>query len=187
MIKRQYYPYLALIVAFLLWALFKPKAEKIVTPDHQPSSIAEQAASEHYDQTGFNDYRVYAEKMTNYPEAQITLFEQPKVIVYSLNPETKHITTWQLTSDKGTLENKHKLLLSGAVLVENLSKDQIVQTMSTESATLMLDSKEISTKQTVTWTGPQVQQQGTGMWASMKTEEMKLFSNIKAVYLNETN
>ena len=108
------------------------------------------------------------------------------MIVYTKDKKTDVITTWQLTSKTGTLTEKYNLLLSGDVLVENLSKDQLVQTMSTAQATLQLDSKEISSDQKVTWTGPQVKQEGVGFWASMVTEEMKLNSNIKAVYLNES-
>jgi len=184
--KRKSIPFIALLLAFIVWIYVKPDAEFPSLPDHHPSYIADDVQSNHYDEFGFNDYRVFAEKMTNYPENDITLFEYPKVIFYTKNKDSDVVTTWQLTSKEGTLTEKYSLLLTGDVLIENLSKDQLVQTMSTAKVTVQLDTKEINSDQKVTWTGPQVKQEGVGLWASMVTEEMKLNSNIKAVYLNES-
>ncbi|WP_025565160.1 LPS export ABC transporter periplasmic protein LptC [Psychromonas sp. SP041] len=183
--KRQSIPFIALLIAFIAWIYVKPDVEFPSLPDHHPSYIADDVKSHHYDEFGFNDYRVFAEKMTNYPETDTTFFENPKIIFYTKDKNSDSVTTWQLTSVEGTLTEKYNLLLSGDVLVENLSKDQLVQTMSTAQATVQLDSKEITSSKKVTWTGPQVKQEGVGLWASMVTEEMKLNSNIKAVYLNE--
>lgn len=184
--KRQSIPFIALIVAFVFWVYIKPETEAPSLPEHHPSYIADDVTSQHYDPLGFNDYRVFADKMTNYSEDESTHFESPKVVVYNKNIQTGVVSTWQLTSLKGTLTDKYKLVLSGKVLIENLSKDQIVQTMSTDEATVMLDSKIITTPLQVDWTGPQMRQQGVGMWASMETEEMTLNSNTKAVYFNES-
>jgi len=184
--KRQSIPFIALLIAFVLWTYLKTDVESPALPEHHPSYIADDVQSNHYDQLGFNDYRVFADKATNYPEKNITLFEKPKVVFYNKDEQTGVITIWQLTSLQGTLQEKNNLLLSGDVLIENLSKDQIVQTMATQEATVMLDSKEITSDLKVIWTGPEMRQEGVGLWASMVKEEMKLNSNIKAVYLNES-
>ena len=184
--KRQYILFIALTAAFILWVYVKPEIKVPATPEHTPSYIADDVISNHYDLNGFNDYRLIADKMTNFAEDDSTLFENPKVLIYSENKETKVKTIWQLTSKQGILYQQQKLLLSGDVLVENLTKDQLVQTMATEQATLMLGIKEITSDLEVVWTGPQMRQQGVGMWASLITEEMKLNSNIKAIYLNES-
>ena len=183
--KRRTIPYLALLVTFLLWVYFKPEVDPPSLPKHHPSYIADDVLSNHYDQFGFNDYRIFADKMESYPEKEISLFELPKVIFNTKDEITDVITTWQLTSDKGILKQKDTLLLSGNVLIENLSKDQLIQTMVTNKATITLDKKEITSKSKVTWRGPQIQQEGVGMWISMVTKEMTLNSNIKAIYLNE--
>ena len=183
--KRQIIPFIALLASFLLWLYLKPEVERPTLPEHHPSYIADDVLSNHYDQSGFNDYRFIANKMTNYPEDEITLFEYPKVVIYQKDKKTEDVTIWQLTSQTGTLHKKNKLLLSGDVLIENLSKDQFVQTMQTEKATVMLDTKEITSESKVSWAGPQMRQEGVGMWVSMITEEMKLNSNIKAIYLND--
>ena len=184
--KRKSIPFVALFVAFIVWVYVKPESEFPSLPDHHPSYIADDVKSEHYDEFGFNDYRVFANKMTNYPEDDTTFFEQPKIIFYTKEKDSGVVTTWQLTSKKGTLTEKYNLLLSGDVLIENLSKDQLVQTMSTAEAIVKLDIKEVTSDKKVTWTGPQLRQEGVGLWASLLTEEMKLNSNIKAVYLNES-
>jgi lipopolysaccharide export system protein LptC len=124
--------------------------------------------------------------MTNFPEDDITLFEKPKIIFYNKDKKTGEVSVWQLTSLEGKLKEKYNLLLSGDVLVENLNKNEAIQTMSTEEATVMLDSKVITSEKEVIWTGPTLRQEGIGLWASMVTEEMKLNSNTKAVYLNES-
>lgn len=183
--KRQSIPFIGLLIAFTLWVYFKPEVELPSLPDHHPSYIADNVRSDHYDEFGFNDYRVFADKTTNYPEHDITEFVQPKVIVYNKNEDTGMISVWQLTSLTGTLKEKNNLLLSGDVLVKNLSKDQIVQTMSTPEATVMLDTKIITSDEKVIWTGPQIRQEGVGLWMSMVDEEMKINSNIKSVYSNE--
>ncbi|MDA7747010.1 LPS export ABC transporter periplasmic protein LptC [Psychromonas sp.] len=183
--KRQSIPFLALLIGFLLWLYVKPENQVPALPDHHPSYIANEVLSNHYDEFGFNDYRISAKKVTNYPEDDLTLFEQPKILIYIKDETTKTISIWQLTSETGTLKEQKKLLLAGNVLINNLSKDQVVQTMYTEKAMLILDSKEMSSEEKVIWTGPQIRQEGVGMWASMITKEMTLNSNIEAIYFNE--
>jgi lipopolysaccharide export system protein LptC len=183
--KRQIIPFVALLAAFFLWVYIIPQIQTPAFIEHHPSYIADDVKSNHYDETGFNDYRIYADKMTSYPEDDIAIFEAPNITVFIKDKQTQAITVWKFSSVTGTLEKKNKLLLSDDVLIENLSKDQLVQKMLTNKAIIMLDHKEITSELKVTWTGPQVQQEGVGMWASMVTKEMKLYSNIKAVYLNE--
>jgi len=183
--KRQLIPFVALLAAFVIWVYIMPKMHTPSFTEHRPTYIANEIQSNHYDATGFNDYKIFAQKMTSYPEDDITLFEGPKVIVQTKDKQTGELTLWQLTSATGTLENKNTLLLSENVLIENLSKNELVQEMKTNKALVKLDIKEITTQSKVTWTGPQIQQEGVGMWVSMITEEMQLKSNTKAVYLNE--
>jgi len=183
--KRQSIPFIVLFIACAVWVYFSTDTEYPALPDHHPSYIADDLQSNHYDQTGFNDYRVFADKATNFPEDDTTLFEHPKVVIYHKDKETSVVSIWQLTSIKGTLKEKSNLLLSGNVLIKNITEDQMVQTMSTAQATIMLDTKVITSDLKVTWTGPQLKHEGVGMWASIEAEEMKLNSNIKAVYFNE--
>ena len=183
--KRQIIPFITLLAAFVLWTYIDPKIQSPTFTAHKPTYVAENVVSQHYDNLGFNDYQIVAEKMVSYPEDGITTFKLPKVIIYTQDQATGELTTWQLTSATGTLENKNKLLLSDNVLVENLTQNQLVQKMITTKAIVMLDDKEIISKSKVTWTGPQMRQEGVDMWISLATKEMKLNSKIKAVYLNE--
>jgi len=184
--KRQIIPFIALLTTFVLWIYIIPKVQTPSFIEHHPSYIADNVLSNHYDDSGFNDYRIVADKMTSYPDDDITLFESPRVIIYVKEAETDIVTVWQLSSTKGTLQNKSILLLSDDVMIENLTKNQLIQKMFTDKAIVMLDKKEIISESKVTWEGPQIKQQGVGMWVSMVTDEMKLHSNIKAVYLNES-
>lgn len=183
--KRQSIPFILLLLAFLLWLFFKPETKLPVSPKQQLNYIAYNVSSIHFDEEGKIAHKLFADKATSFAEKDITLFENPKVIVYIENKETNGTTIWQINSKDGILYQQKKLILSKDVRVNNLSLDQLVQSMETEELTILLDKKEISSDLLVTWQGPQMQQQGIGMWASLITEELIVKDKIKAVYLNE--
>ena len=183
--KRQSIPFFLLLATFLIWFFFKQEAVLPSLPIHHPSYIATGINSTHFNKTGFLDYKIFADKATNFNEDELTNFQKPEVIIYTYDDQTDTTTTWQITSELGALYRQNKLVLSKNVLVKNLSLDQLVQTMKTEQLTLFLDKKEFSSDLLVTWEGPQIHQQGVGMWASLVTEEVIIKNKIKAVYINE--
>ncbi|ABM04593.1 hypothetical protein DUF1239 [Psychromonas ingrahamii 37] len=183
--KRQSIPFVLLLAALLIWLFFKQEAVLPSLSVHHPSYIATDINSTHFNKTGFLDYKIFADKATNFNEDELTNFKKPKVIVYTHNDQTDTTTIWQITSAVGALYQQDKLVLSKNVLVKNLSLDQLVQTIKTEQLTLFLDKKELSSDLLVTLEGPQIHQQGVGMWASLVTEEVIIKDQIKAVYFNE--
>jgi lipopolysaccharide export system protein LptC len=183
--KRQIVPFLLLLMVFLLWLYLKPEAILPKEPKHQLNYIAYNASNIHFDETGKISYKIFSEKTTGFAEKDITIFENLKLIVYVANEKNSEPTVWQLTSDNGLLYKQNRLVLSKNVWLENLSQDQLVQTMTTDKLTVLLDKKEINSDRLVTWQGPQMRQQGVGMWASLVTEELIVKDKIKAVYLNE--
>ena len=183
--KRQNIPFILLLLVFLLWLYFKPETISPEQPKHQLSYVAYDASNIHFDETGKIAHKIFSKKTTSFAENDITVFEKPKVIVYIENKESNKATVWQISSDHGTLYQQNKFVLSKNVWIKNLSLDQLIQTMTTEKLTILLDQKEISSDLLVTWQGPQMQQQGVGMWASLVTEELIVKDKIKAVYLNE--
>lgn len=185
--KRQVIPFTLLLCAFLLWLYLKPEKVQPVQPLHQPNYIAYNLHNTHYDINGNITHKIFAEKTTSFVEKEITHFENPKLIVYSDYEKNNKPIVWQMSSLQGTLYKKNKLVLSNNVSVKNLTKDQLIQSMETTELTLLLDTKEITTESLVTWKGPQMQQQGIGMWASLSSEELIIKDQIKAVYLNESN
>lgn len=185
--KRQVIPFALLLCAFLLWLYFDPEKAQPEAPLHQPNYIAYHLHNIHYDINGNVTHKIFAEKTTSFAEKEITHFEKPKLIVYSNYEKNDKPMIWQISSLQGTLYKKDKLVLSKDVSIKNLTKDQLIQSMETEQLTLLLDTKEITTESLVTWKGPQMQQQGIGMWASLSNEELIIKDQIKAVYLNESN
>lgn len=185
MTKRQAAPYGLLLITLLIWVYLKPQEEPVVLAEHHPSYIAYNLNNTHFDETGKITHQTYATKATNYSEKDITLFENPKVIFYISNDQDASITTWQITAEKGILSGENTLLLSDDVWLRNLSLDQLVQTMNTEQLTVLLNEKELTSKLLVHWQGPQMRQQGVGMWASLVSEELIVKKHIKAIYLNE--
>ena len=183
--KRQSIPFIILLLVFLVWLYFKPETKSPEQPKHQLSYIAYNISNIHFDETGKVAHKIFSDKTTNFADEDITIFENPKVIVYIANKKNSDTTVWQITSEDGILYKQNKLVLSKNVWLKNLSLDQLIQSMATEKLTILLDQKEISSDQLVTWEGPQMQQQGVGMWASFVTEELIVKDKIKAVYLNE--
>ena len=183
--KRQSIPFVLLLATFLIWLFFKQETVLPSLAVHHPSYIATDVNSTHFDKTGFLDHKLFADKATNFNEDELTNFKKPKLIVYTYDEQKDTTTIWQMTSEDGALYQQNKLVLSKNVLVENLSLDQLVQTIKTEELTLFLDKKEFSSDLLVTWEGPQIHQQGVGMWASLVTEEVIIKDQIKAIYLNE--
>ena len=184
MTKRQITPFLLLLFTFLIWLYFKPETITVVEKKHQLNYIAYSARNTHFDKEGAISYKIFSDKTTGLTEGEITNFEAPKVVV---NVKNKNNTTsvWELTSKRGYLYKQNKLILLGDVQVKNLSKDQLIQSMTTDKLTLFLKTKEISTNRPVYWQGPQMKQQGIGLWGSLVTEELIVKDKIKAVYLNE--
>lgn len=185
--KRQGIPFVILLVAFLLWLYFKPQNILTERDKHQPNYIAFNISNTHFNEMGVITHQVFSDKTVSLSEDDVTLFQNPRVIVYTANAQTDVSTVWQISSKDGILYGQNKLILLTDVWVKNLSLDQLVQTMTTQKLTLLLDQKEISSDLLVTWTGPQMQQQGTGMWGSLATQELIVKDKIKAVYFNEKN
>jgi lipopolysaccharide export system protein LptC len=183
--KRQSIPFLVLLLAFLLWLYLKPQSDTIAPPQYQLNYIVNGASNTHFDDTGEMEYKISATKTTGLSDEDITLFEQPQLTVYIKNKNTDNASVWQISSEKGILSKQSELLLSDNVLVKNLTEDQLIQTMETEKLTILLNTKELKNDQLVTWKGPQMEQQGIGMWGSLITEELIIKDQIKAVYFNE--
>ncbi len=183
--KRQSIPFISLLLVFLLWLYIKPETDSPEQPKAQLNYIAYDVSNIHFDETGAIGHKIFSDKATSFASKDMTVFEHPKLIVYIKNETGSEPTVWQISSENGTLYRQSKLVLTKNVWLKNLSLDQLVQTMNTEELTIFLDKKEISSELLVTWQGPQMQQQGVGMWASLISEELIVKDKIKAVYLNE--
>jgi lipopolysaccharide export system protein LptC len=183
--KRKMIPYAVVFITLLVWIYFKPETVLPATPKHYPSYIGYHVKNVHFDEFGNISHKMFSEKVTSYVEQNKTYFVNPRAVIYTLNKDTEKITTWQITASDGVLYDQNKLILTGDVLINNLTKDQLVQTMETQSLTMMLDIKELETDDPVHWTGPQMEEEGIGMWASFATEELIVKDKIKAVYYNK--
>ena len=183
--KRKQIPFVLVFFALLFWVYLKPEKELPETPAFQPSYIGYDVHNDHFDEFGRMSYKVFADKATNYAEQDKTDFEKPRILMFNLDEKTQKISTWQITSNEGVLFGSEKLIFKGNVIIDNLTKDQLVQTMKTEELTAMLAKNEVMTDLPVQWTGPQMKQSGIGMWASFDTEELIVKEKINAVYFNE--
>ena len=183
--KRKQLPFVLVFIALLFWVYLKPEKELPETPAYHPSYIGYNVQNDHFNELGEMSYKVFADKATNYAEQDKTNFVQPRILMFHIDKKTKKISQWQITSEEGVLWGSNKVILKGNVIIDNLTKDQLVQTMKTEQLTAMLDKNEVMTDLPVQWTGPQMKQSGIGMWASFDTEELIVKEKINAVYFNE--
>lgn len=186
MSKRKIIPYALLLITFLVWLHLTPKEVLTALPEHHPSFIVHHLDSTHFDETGAIAYKITATKSTHFSNKKNTLLTNPSITFYSTQEHDDKPSVWELSAEIGILSGTHKLVLSDNVWLRNLSQDQSVQTMQTEELNILLQEKEISSDLLVLWEGPQMKQQGIGMWASLVNEELIVNKQIEAVYLNET-
>lgn len=172
-----------LLSLFVLYLKFGKIQRKVTT--YLPSYIGYNVTNNHFDENGFMAYRISAVKVTSYRQKNQTDFIDPKLILYSVDKKTNKKIQWNITSEKGILYQSNKLILTGKVLIENVTKNEVIQTMKTEQLTALLDKKQVMTDLPVQWTGPQMEESGIGMWASFITEELIVKNKINAVYFNE--
>ena len=185
---RQLIPVVLLVITFFIWSLFTPPEISGDKTKYLPSYVATNVKNVSFDDEGDINYIIFSKKVTKSSTYNSIKLIDPVAVVYLKNGENEPRSAWEISSKEGEISNGSigkKLLLSAGVEVENLTKDQLIQTMETNNLTFLIDKKELSTDEMITWKGPQMTQTGVGMWASLVTEEFKVKNKIEAVYLNE--
>ncbi len=179
---------LAILVLFIVslasWRYFQSSDIEVFSPSStDPEFTATKLKSVNYNPLGEIDYKIYAGKMVHFKERLVTKFEKPVLLVY----RNQGKTIWQVTGKQGTLFDKDIFKLKNAVTITNLTNDQTIRLIKTEYLELDLNKNEISNNEFVEMFGPQLTQQGIGLFGQLDTEEISILSEIKATYLNEQN
>lgn len=183
--KRQAIPFVLLFITFLIWLYLKPELLNTAEEETRPTFIAHKIENNHFNEDGFLDIKFAATQMIDIEKNKHIKFNDPKIDIFIKDKATDKISLWRITSLDGKLFDSNKLILTNDVLIENLTKDQLVQKLTTIEMTFLLNEKELYSDKLVNLEGPQMTQEGVGMWGSLNTEELIFKNKIKAVYLNE--
>ena len=94
--KRQSIPFLILLCVFLLWLYLKPEKNVAELLEHHPNFIAYKVSNTHFDQMGEVSHEIFSDKATSFSEKDITVFEKPRLVVYTQNSAFCHVSSLDL-------------------------------------------------------------------------------------------
>lgn len=134
--------------------------------------------------TGFNaegkwNSRIYATRITHYPDQDTSKLETPKMISRSSNP-----LTWIITADHGISQHGLKTIyLTDNVVVERIhDANGKTLTFKTTALTTYPQQKLAKTDRPVTIIQPGSTVQATGLTADMNTGDIHLLSSVRGTY-----
>ena len=125
---------------------------------------------------GRKEWELEADSAQYFKSDNLTVFENVKVIFYSQNG-----MNYILEGKKGRLRNDTKDIdVFGDVVVTSTDNYQL----KTESLNYIAGIRQISTKDRVVFTGPDIRIEGTGFLADMITERVSVLADVRTVLKN---
>ena len=122
---------------------------------------------------GREEWEVEADSALYFKADNITVFENVKVIFYSKNG-----ISYTLVGKKGRLKNDTKDMdVAGDVVVTSADGYEL----RTDSLRYTAGMKQISTKDRVVFTGPNMKIEGVGFLADMLTERVSVLADVRTV------
>lgn len=122
---------------------------------------------------GRTEWELEADSAQYFKNDNLTVFENVKVVFYSQNG-----VNYTLTGMEGKLRNDSKDMdIVGNVVVTSTDNYQL----KTDSLKYIAGVKQISTKDKVFFTGPNISIEGVGFLADMITERVYISANVRTV------
>lgn len=122
---------------------------------------------------GRKDWELEAASAQYFKDDNLTVFENVKVVFYSQKG-----VNYTLTGREGRLRNDTKDMdIVGNVVVTSTDNYQL----KTDSLNYMAGIRQISTKDKVFFTGPNINIEGVGFLADMITERASVLANVRTV------
>lgn len=169
-------------VSLGVWQFFnQTETQKAERDPSQAYFVADKIKGAVFTLEGKIDYRVFASQMHHYQQEVKTVFTKPVVLLFRNEDKTQ----WQITGDTGTLFDQHTFELSNNVTITNLTNDQHIKLITTDTLTLDLIKSEIHSDALVNFYGDQMRQQGTGLFGQLSGKTISLLNKVTATYLNE--
>lgn len=134
--------------------------------------------SRRYDTDGSLADTFYAATSAHYPEGDLTVFSQPRLLVSTDK-------SWVLTANEGVLQgNQQALNLSGDILIrpQDVSDDWQLET---SAMTYHIDRQLAESDQPVLITSDHTRMSGTGMLFDTQRQRLELHSKVSTHYAPE--
>ena len=141
----------------------------------EPDYYGEVLFSRRYEKDGSLADTFYAAKSEHFPEGDLTVFSEPRLLVSSKDD-------WVLTADEGVMRgNEQALKLSGNILIRPLDSSDPMR-LETSRLTYHIDDKIAETDELVTMTGENSRMTGTGMMFDATRQRLELKTGVRTTY-----
>ena len=168
---------------YYLYYEYTQNDSQIITDQQVPVFTGRNTSNNNYDESGVRNYQINAKALERFAKTGETNFTTPHLFVFK-DGETKE---WEIISDVGVLNKKHELYLSGNVIVKNLLPEAAFETMTTDSLTIELTTKDFMTEDVVNLVGPTFETTGVGMKGNFTSQQTTLLKNVQGIYEAFTN
>lgn len=150
-----------------------------IVPDQQvPVFTGSNVSNNNYNESGVRNYQINAKALARFAKTGETNFTTPHLFVF----KDGELKEWEIISDTGVLNKQHELYLSGNVIVKNLLPEAAFDTMTTDSITIQLSTKDFTTEDVVNLVGPTFETTGVGMKGNFTTQQTTLLENVQGIY-----
>ncbi|WP_100644519.1 LPS export ABC transporter periplasmic protein LptC [Alteromonas facilis] len=145
---------------------------------YQPTYQAKNLRSALYDNDGQLSHRIFAQEMEHYEQLGFVYFKQPQYTIYMEDDQTP----WRVTADEGTLYDDNRIQLERNVIIQSLSQEEFVKTISTEFLQINLETKIMTSDQAVTIVGEDYQIESDGLEADLNLKTYELQQHVQTIY-----
>lgn len=147
--------------------------------ENRPDFVAENLRSVEFNDQGLVNSRVSASHMEHYDDTELTYFTNPIYLVFPDEGKAQ----WRLEAKQGTLDkNTGTVVLENNVIINSISPEEPIQTLTTSYLQLNLDSMIMTSDRVIDIKGSDFTIQGTGLYADLNAQEVQLTSQIKGIY-----
>jgi len=144
-------------------------------PVREADYYGETLFSRRYEDDGALADTFYAATSEHFPDGDLTVFTQPRLLVSSKE-------NWVLTADEGVLRgNSQALNLSGNILIRPLDASDPMR-LETSRMTYHIDQRIAETDALVTMTGENSLMTGTGMTFDAARQRLELKTGVRTTY-----
>lgn len=137
---------------------------------------------QHLDLEGNVQYHLIADRLTHYPNPDISNIEAPDITIFR---ESK--APWRITAMNGRLlidteSMLDRVELSDNVVIHSVDKDGQPLDIYTEFLILYPDTKRLSTDREVRFLAPGIENTSLGMTADLNINEINFLANVRGQY-----
>lgn len=169
----------ALVLYWQVQSKRNTQLPRIVSTEERPDYTASNLKSVSFDENGKMATRVSAKHMAHYAKDDVTLFTEP---VYHIFPNNSN-AEWKMTAVEGRLNRTdHKVVLQKDVIIDAITPDDPIQSLSTKYLELDLKTMIMTSKEQIDITGSGFDTSGIGLYADLNAQQVKLLSDIKGTY-----